>query len=58
MCRDRESIDNLNRAVEDLRDACQHLCLDDFGLSLRAVYRSTLDEGIKSEERQLLDRLQ
>lgn len=58
MCRDRESIDNLDRAVDGLRAACQHLCLDDLGLALRAVYSFTLDEGIKPEERELLDRLQ
>jgi hypothetical protein len=58
MCRDRESIERLNRATDELVAVCQHLCLDDLGLSLRIIYDHVLDEGIKPEEQQLVDKLQ
>jgi hypothetical protein len=58
MCRDRESIERLDRATDDLVAACRNLCLDDLGLSLRVIYDHVLDEGIKPEEQQLVDRLQ
>ncbi|HEY0149844.1 MAG TPA: hypothetical protein VGB70_12685 [Allosphingosinicella sp.] len=48
----------LRLAAEDLADACSDLCCRvGIRTSLRAAYRSTLGEGVKPEERELLRRL-
>lgn len=58
MCRALDSIEAVNLAADRLKEACLRLCPDDIGLALRTAYNEHLAEGVKPEERELLEKLQ